>query len=640
MRLFCNRQFLPEMTGKMCKNMKNLEGELKKLPKSPGVYLMHDDAGEVIYIGKAKNLKNRVSQYFQASRARSPKIEKMVVHISYFEYTVTDSEVEALILENNLIKEQHPKYNTMLKDDKTYPYIKLTLSEDYPRLMSTRKLKRDKDKYYGPFPDATAVNEIIELLNRAYRLKTCGLKLPRDAGKERPCLNHHIGRCEAPCSGGYSKEEYSKKIEEIKKFLDGYDSGLIKELKAKMSEASERLEYEKAGEYKELLNSAMKISARQKMEYDMKENRDVLGIAHEGFDAIAQVFFIRDGKLIGRDNFYLSSAPDETDSEILASFIKQYYSGTPFLPGEILIPFETGEKEVIEDWLTQKAERKVQLIVPKRGQKEKIVELAMKNAKINLEQNKEKVKREEARTKGAATEISRMLGINYAKRIESYDISNTSGVNSVGSMVVFEDGKPKKNDYRKFKIKTVKGPNDVASMKEVLERRFSHEEKFPDLIMIDGGKGQVGAVLETLKKMNVDIPVCGMVKDDRHRTRGILYNGKEYEMDRSKDPFKLVTRIQDETHRFAIEYHRSLRSKEQTRSVLDSIEGIGPKRRLALIKHFSSIDAIREATEQELLKVPGMNIKAAENVMEFFAGQKNMPDGQVQGGIQNEASPK
>ena len=599
--------------------MENLEEELKKLPKSPGVYLMHDDKQEIIYIGKAKNLKNRVSQYFQTGRNRSPKISKMVTLISYFEYVVTDSEVEALILENNLIKEHRPRYNTMLKDDKTYPYIRLTLHEDFPRLLYTRKIKRDQDKYYGPYPDATAVHEIIELLNKVYQLRTCSLKLPKDIGKNRECLNYHIGRCSGPCTGKITKEEYVLKIKEVKRFLDGYDTELEKNLKEKMLEASKNLEFEKAGEYKMLLESAQKISAHQKMEFSISENRDVLGLAVEGFEAIMQIFFVRDGKLIGREHFYLTLAPDETEDEIINSFIKQYYSGTPFLPKEILLPEEIEGTEAIEKWLTSKAKRKVNLVVPKKGQKEKFTRLAEKNAKILLDQNKEKLKRQELRTKGAVSEISKMLGINYAKRIESFDISNISGVDSVGSMVVFEDGKPKKNDYRKFKIKTVKGPNDVASMKEVLERRLKHNEVLPDLILIDGGKGQVNAVLEVIEKENLNIPIAGMVKDDHHRTRGLLFNNKEFEMERSKEPFKLLTRIQDETHRFAIEYHRSLRSKGQTKSVLDSIEGIGPKRRRALIVKFKTIDAIKKASVEELLEVPEMNRPSAEKIKEFFS---------------------
>ena len=595
--------------------MFDIQEELKKLPHSPGVYLHHDARDEIIYIGKAKNLKNRVSQYFQSSRSRSPKIDKMVSQIAYFEYIVTDSEVEALILENNLIKENRPRYNTMLKDDKTYPYIKLTVSEAFPRLVLTRKIKKDKEKYYGPYPEVSSVREVIDLLNNVYHLKTCSRNLPRDIGKERPCLKHHIGRCDAPCAGKITEEDYALRIEAAKKFLEGNSKEILSYIKKNMKEASDAMQYEEAGKWKELIDAANTVSAHQKVEYSPGEDRDVLGLAVEGFEAIMQVFFIRGGKLLDREHFYLTPAPGDTDRDIVTSFIKQYYAGTPFLPGEVLLPCEVEDKESIEEWLHQKAGHKVALLIPQKGKKEKMVELAEKNAALVLEQDREKVKREEMRTKGAVTEISKMLGINYAKRIESYDISNISGYLSVGSMVVFEDGKAKKNDYRKFRIKTVIGPDDYSSMAEVLSRRFEHEEwSRPDMLLIDGGRGQVNAVVEALGEKLGDIPVCGMVKDDHHRTRGLFYQNREYEMDRSKEPFKLITRIQDETHRFAIEYHRQLRSKGQIKSVLDDIPGIGPKRRLALIRHFKSIDAIKEASVEEIADAPGMNLKAAQAV--------------------------
>ena len=595
--------------------MFDIQEELKKLPHSPGVYLHHDARDEIIYIGKAKNLKNRVSQYFQSSRSRSPKIDKMVSQIAYFEYIVTDSEVEALILENNLIKENRPRYNTMLKDDKTYPYIKLTVSEAFPRLVLTRKIKKDKEKYYGPYPEVSSVREVIDLLNNVYHLKTCSRNLPRDIGKERPCLKHHIGRCDAPCAGKITEEDYALRIEAAKKFLEGNSKEILSYIKKNMKEASDAMEYEEAGKWKELMDAANTVSAHQKVEYSPGEDRDVLGLAVEGFEAIMQVFFIRGGKLLDREHFYLTPAPGDSDRDIVTSFIKQYYAGTPFLPGEVLLPCEAEDKESIEEWLHQKAGHKVALLIPQKGKKEKMVELAEKNAALVLEQDREKVKREEMRTKGAVTEISKMLGINYAKRIESYDISNISGYLSVGSMVVFEDGKAKKNDYRKFRIKTVIGPDDYSSMAEVLSRRFEHEEwSRPDMLLIDGGRGQVNAVVEALGEKLGDIPVCGMVKDDHHRTRGLFYQNREYEMDCSKEPFKLITRIQDETHRFAIEYHRQLRSKGQIKSVLDDIPGIGPKRRLALIRHFKSIDAIKEASVEEIADAPGMNLKAAQAV--------------------------
>ena len=607
--------------------MFNISEELKKIPEKPGVYLMHGKDDEIIYIGKAKVLKKRVSQYFQSGRNRGPKIEKMVSLIEYFEYIVTDTEVEALILENNLIKENRPRYNTMLKDDKTYPYIRLTLSEDFPRLVITRKPAKDKDKYYGPYPAGTSVKSIIELLCSAYGLRTCRRVLPRDIGKERPCLNYHIGKCPAPCAGSISKEEYAQSVNKARRFLEGNPSEITAYLKEKMYEASERMEYEKAGEYKELIKAAQALTQGQLVETDMKDNRDVLGLAASGFDGIIQIFFIRAGKLLDREYFYVSIAPDEKQEDIAQAFVKQYYSKSPFLPAQILLPCEIEDKEAIGQWLSQRAGHKVSVVVPEKGKKEKMVELASENARIILERDKEKVKRQELRTKGAVAEISKMLGINYAKRIESFDISNISGYESVGSMVVFEDGKPKKNDYRKFKIKTVAGPDDYASMAEVLERRLGHLQwGRPDMFLIDGGKGQVNSVKEVIERLSKEegyegienIPVCGMVKDDNHRTRGLYYENKEYVMDKSKEPFKLITRIQDETHRFAIEYHRMLRSKGQVRSVLDDIEGIGPKRRTALIRHFKSIDNIKEASLDELASVEGMNMKAAESVKLFF----------------------
>lgn len=615
--------------------MFNIPEELKKIPGKPGVYLMHDARDEIIYIGKAKNLKNRVNQYFQTSRTRSPKIEKMVSLIEYFEYIVTDSETEALILENNLIKDHRPRYNTMLKDDKTYPYIKLTLSEEFPRLFTTRNIRKDKDKYYGPYPNVGAANATAELLQKVYKLRTCSKVFPRDINKDRPCLNYHIGRCDGPCTGCVSREDYAERIRNVRKFLEGTDTSILDDIRKQMMDAASRMEYEKAGKYKELLESAALICRQQKMEINQSDNRDILGLAREGFDAIMQVFFIRDGKLLDREHFYLKPPLEESEEEIVSSFVKQYYSGTPFLPSEVHLPVEIEDADAISEWLTEKAGRKVSLVSPKKGAKEKMLELAKTNAQLVLDKDKEKVRREQQRTKGAVSEISKMLGINYAERIESYDISNTAGYDSVGSMVVFSEGTPKRNDYRKFKIKSVIGPNDFASMAEVITRRFEHREwALPDMLLIDGGKGQVSAVCEALEKLAaasdaeyaeriLNIPVCGMVKDDHHRTRGLLYHDREYEMDRSKEPFKLITRIQDETHRFAIEYHKQIRGKGQVHSILDDIEGIGPKRRLALIRHFKSLDAIMAASVDELAEVEGMNRAAAEKVAEFFKGGMN-----------------
>lgn len=609
--------------------MFDISEELKKIPEKPGVYLMHDKSGEIIYIGKAKILKRRVSQYFQSGRNRGPKIEKMVSLIDYFEYIVTDTEVEALVLENNLIKEHRPRYNTMLRDDKTYPYIRLTLSEEFPRLVITRKPAKNKDKYYGPYPTGTEVSSITDLLCKTYGLRTCRRSLPKDIGKERPCLDYHLGNCSGPCTGDISPEEYAERVSRARKFLEGDSREIVAYLTKKMKDASDLMEYEKAGEYKELIKAAQTISQTQLVETNVKDNRDILGLAFSGFDAIIQVFFIRGGKLLDREHFYVKAAPDEKEEDIMAAFVKQYYSKTPFMPAEILLPCAIEDRDAISLWLSQRAGHKVSVLIPEKGKKEKMVELAAENARIILEKDKEKVKREEMRTKGAVTEISKMLGINYAKRIESFDISNISGYESVGSMVVFEDGKPRKNDYRKFRIKTVTGPDDYASMAEVIERRLGHLQwGYPDMFLIDGGKGQVNAVKAVLERFSkepgyegiMDIPVCGMVKDDHHRTRGLYYENKEYVMDRSKEPFKLITRIQDETHRFAIEYHRLLRSKDQVHSVLDDIEGIGPKRRNALIKYFKSIDKIKEASVEELSQVEGMNKKAAESVWEFFNG--------------------
>ena len=598
--------------------MFDIQAELKKLPDRPGVYLMHGERDEIIYIGKARRLNRRVPQYFDRNRARSPKIDKMVSMISYFEYIVTDSEVEALILENNLIKENRPRYNTMLKDDKTYPYIRLTLSEEFPRLVISRKVKKDQDKYYGPYPAGSAIGEVIAALRKVYRIRTCRRNLPKDIGKERPCLDHHLGQCGAPCAGLVSAEEYGENVRKVRRFLEGNGDEFEKHLKEEMYSAAEKLEFERAAELKELIGLAEKISQNQKMEYSPGDNRDVLGLAVDGFDAIIQVFFIRGGKLIDREHFYLTVPENEQEADIVQGFIKQYYSGTPFLPAQIHIPYAIDDAQALEKWLSEKAGRKVEIKAPQKGRKEKMVELAARNAKIVLDQDREKVKREEMRTKGAVSEISKMLGIPYAKRMESYDISNTAGYESVGSMVVFEDGRPRKNDYRKFKIKTVTGPNDYASMAEVLKRRFDHDEwTRPGLLLIDGGRGQVSAVREALGE-DFDIPVCGMVKDDRHRTRGLIYEDREYIMDRGGEPFKLITRIQDETHRFAIEYHRQLRSKGQVRSILDDIPGIGPKRRLSLIRRFKSVEAIKEADIDELLEAEGMNRASAAAVREFF----------------------
>lgn len=609
----------------------NIQEELKKLPGKPGVYLMHDEKDAIIYVGKAISLKNRVRQYFQSSRNKGAKIEQMVTHISRFEYIVTDSELEALVLECNLIKEHRPKYNTMLMDDKTYPFIKVTVNEPFPRVMMARRMKKDKAKYFGPYTSAGAVKDTIELIQKLYHIRSCNRSLPKDIGKERPCLNYHIHQCYAPCQGYISREEYRKSIDEVVRFLNGNYDPILKELEEKMLDASENLEFEKAIEYRELLASVQKIAQKQKITDTAGDDRDIIAMASEGEDAVVQVFFIRGGRLIGRDHFYLKIAENDTKSEILSSFIKQFYAGTPYIPAELMLPEEIEDQEIIEEWLTTRREHKVRLRIPKKGTKEKLVELAQKNAQMVLKNDKERLKREEGRTIGAVKELEKILGLTGIIRMEAYDISNTNGFDSVGSMVVYEHGKPKRNDYRKFKIKSVQGPDDYASMNEVLTRRFEHGlrerqdesetggfQAFPDLIMMDGGRGQVNIALEVLEKLNLHIPVCGMVKDDNHRTRGLYFNNVELPIDRNSECFRLITRIQDEAHRFAITFHRQLRSKGQVHSILDDIPGVGPARRKDLMRSFENIEAIRNATVDDLKELPSMNEKSAQEVYKFF----------------------
>ena len=609
----------------------NIQEELKKLPGKPGVYLMHDEKDAIIYVGKAISLKNRVRQYFQSSRNKGAKIEQMVTHISRFEYIVTDSELEALVLECNLIKEHRPKYNTMLMDDKTYPFIKVTVNEPFPRVMMARRMKKDKAKYFGPYTSAGAVKDTIELIRKLYHIRSCNRSLPKDIGKERPCLNYHIHQCYAPCQGYISREEYRKSIDEVVRFLNGNYDPILKELEEKMLDASENLEFEKAIEYRELLASVQKIAQKQKITDTAGDDRDIIAMASEGEDAVVQVFFIRGGRLIGRDHFYLKIAENDTKSEILSSFIKQFYAGTPYIPAELMLPEEIEDQEIIEEWLTTRREHKVRLRIPKKGTKEKLVELAQKNAQMVLKNDKERLKREEGRTIGAVKELEKILGLTGIIRMEAYDISNTSGFDSVGSMVVYEHGNPKRNDYRKFKIKSVQGPDDYASMNEVLTRRFEHGlrerqdesetggfQAFPDLIMMDGGRGQVNIALEVLEKLNLHIPVCGMVKDDNHRTRGLYFNNVELPIDRNSECFRLITRIQDEAHRFAITFHRQLRSKGQVHSILDDIPGVGPARRKDLMRSFENIEAIRNATVDDLKELPSMNEKSAQEVYKFF----------------------
>ena len=609
-----------------------IEEELKKLPAKPGVYIMHGEKDEIIYVGKAISLKNRVRQYFQSSRNKGAKIERMVTHMTRFEYIITDSELEALVLECNLIKEHRPKYNTMLKDDKSYPFIKVTVNEPYPRVLFARRMKKDKARYFGPYTSGGAVKDVIELVRKLYQVRSCNRSLPRDTGKDRPCLYYHMKQCKAPCQGYISQEEYRKNINKVIKFLNGDFQDTIDELMVKMQKASEKMRYEDAMEYRDLIHSIEKIGERQKITGYGQEDRDIIAVAMDESedlrdqDAVVQVFFIRDGKLIGRDHFYLRVAKGDTKAQVLSSFLKQFYAGTPFIPSEIMLQSEIEDADIIEEWLTTRRKQKVHIRVPKKGTKEKLVELALENARMVLSKDRERIKREEGRTIGAVHEVEDWLGLENVVRMEAYDISNISGFESVGSMVVYEKGRPKRSDYRKFKIKWVQGPNDYASMEEVLTRRFTHESngefdsfaRLPDLILMDGGRGQVNIALKVLNNLGISIPVCGMVKDDHHRTRGLYFDNVEIPIDTSSEGFRLITRIQDEAHRFAIEYHRSLRSKEQVHSILDDIPGIGDTRRKALLRKFKSVENIRDASEEELVQTESMNAGSARQVYEFF----------------------
>ncbi len=617
--------------------MFNVDEELKKLPHSPGVYMMHDDNDTIIYVGKAVNLHNRVRSYFRKIVGRGPQIDRMVQQIARFDYIVTDSELEALVLENNLIKEYSPKYNTMLKDDKTYPYIKVTMGEEYPRILLSREMKKDKSKYFGPYTSAGAVKDTIDLMNKLYQLKTCNRRLPRDMGLERPCLNYHIKQCAAPCQGYISKEEYRARIERALDFLNGNYKPMLRELEEKMTEASERMEYEEAAGYRDLYNSVKSVAQKQKITDSDGEDKDIIAMAAEEHEAVVQVFFVRGGKLIGREHFYMTHVEDCDNAQILLDFVKQFYAGTPYIPKELMLQEEIAEIEILEKWLTARKGGRVYIRVPKKGAKEKLVELAAQNAALILSQDKERIRREEGRTIGAMKEIAALLDLEDVSRMEAYDISNISGFANVGSMVVFEKGKAKRSDYRKFRIQSVSGPDDYACMREVLTRRFLHgmEEKedldrrqvdhefgsftkFPDLLLMDGGKGQVNIALQVLSELHLDIPVCGMVKDDNHRTRGLYYQNVEIPIDTHSEGFKLVTRIQDEAHRFAIEYHRSLRSKAQVKSVLDEIPGVGPARRKALMRHFRSINEIKEASVEKLCEVQEIPEHVAKQIYDFF----------------------
>lgn len=625
--------------------MFDVQEELKKLPGCPGVYIMHDDKDEIIYVGKAINLHNRVRSYFRKNIGRGPQIDKMVSLISRFEYIVTDSELEALVLENNLIKEHRPKYNTLLKDDKTYPYIKVTVAEDYPRVLFSRQMKKDHSRYFGPYTSAGAVKDTIELINKLYQLRTCNRNLPKDCGNDRACLNYHIKQCLAPCQGLVSKEDYQQQVKKALDFLNGSYQETLKNLEQQMQQASENLDFEEAIRYRDLYNSVKQVALKQKMEGSDGEDKDIIALAADEQDAVVQVFFVRNGKLIGREHFYMTHASGTSKPQILLDFVKQFYAGTPFIPRELILQEEIEDMEIIEKWLTGRKGSRVYLKVPRIGSKEKLVELAAKNATLVLSQDKERIRREEGRTIGAVKEIAGLLGLVQISRMEAFDISNISGFANVGSMVVYEKGKPKRSDYRKFKIKTVSGPDDYACMKEVLTRRFVHgmEEqkelsqkelenefgsftKFPDLLLMDGGKGQVNIALQVLKELELDIPVCGMVKDDNHNTRGLYYNNKEIQIDRSGEGFKLITRIQDEAHRFAIEYHRSLRSKAQVKSVLDEIPGVGPSRRKALMRRFKSIEEVKNADVETLSGLDEIPESVAKGIYQYFHSQQEPKD--------------
>ncbi len=621
--------------------MFDIEEELKKLPAKPGVYIMHDEADTILYVGKAVNLHNRVRSYFRKIHGRGPQIEKMVQQIARFEYIVTDSELEALVLENNLIKENSPKYNTLLKDDKTYPFIKVTVSEEFPRVLFSREIKKDKSRYFGPYTSAGAVKDTIELLNKLFKLRTCNRVLPRDLGQERPCLNHHIGQCLAPCQGYISQEEYRKRVDQALDFLGGNYNMILKDLEKKMQDAAEELNFEEAIRCRDLYESVKSVSQKQKITHSDGEDKDIIAMAQDEQDAVIQVFFVRDGKLIGREHYYMTNVSGMPRRDILQQFIQQFYAGTPFLPRELMLQEAVEDMEVLEQWLSSKRGSRVYLRVPQKGTKEKLVELAGQNAALILSKDKEKIKREEGRTIGAVKEIAALLHLEHISRMEAFDISNISGFENVGSMVVYEKGKPKRSDYRKFKIKTVSGPDDYACMKEVLTRRFVHgmeerEEltakkmdaeygsftKFPDLLLMDGGKGQVNIALEVLKELKIDIPVCGMVKDDSHRTRGLYYHNQEIPIDKHSEGFKLITRIQDEAHRFAIEYHRSLRSKTQVKSVLEDIPGVGEARRKALMRHFKSIEEMKNATVEQFSAIPEIPENIARGIYNFFHAEK------------------
>ena len=603
-------------------NLFNIEEELDKLPHKPGVYIMHDENEAILYVGKAVDLHNRVRQYFRSGHGHnnSPKILKMVSQISYFEYIVTASEMEALVLECNLIKEYRPKYNTLMTDDKGYPYIRITVSERFPRIMMNHRMGRDKSMYFGPFTDRKAVHDTILLMKKLFNIRNCNKDLSYSPLDERPCLYHQIGQCPAPCAGYISEDEYRKNIEKAISFLNGNTRDIINELKDKMKAYSEEMEFEKAAEARDLITSIEKISEKQRASSTSDDDRDIIAMARNDQDAVIAIFFVRDGTLIGRENHHMTSDSSDSDSEIITAFIKQYYLNTPFIPKEILTVTPAQDEDVITSYLSERKGQKVSILIPQRGEKKGLIKLAEDNAALVLAQDIERIKKHEKRTFGACQEIADIIGVENVSRMEAFDISNISGYHSVASMVVFENGKPKRNAYRKFRLRTVEGPDDYASMKEVLSRRYSDEKtgSLPDVIMMDGGKGQINIAETVLNSLGLEIPVCGMVKDDNHRTRGLIYKNQEIEFPPGSEAIHMITALQDETHRFAITYHKQIRSDEQTHSILDDIKGIGPKRRKTLLLHFKNIDAIKNASLEELASVEGMNTQSAQAVYDFF----------------------
>jgi len=620
----------------------DFEYQLKMLPDKPGVYIMKSANGEVIYVGKAKVLKNRVKQYFQSSRNHSGKVRAMVQNISEFEYIITDSEIEALILECNLIKKYRPRYNIILKDDKHYPFVKITVNEEFPRVFVSRIHSKDGAKYFGPYPDVSAVHETMELIKKIFPVRTCRKTIMEAGGKTRPCLNYHIGLCKAPCAGFISRDDYMSIITNVIDLLNGKDKAIVKELQKQMEEASEKLEFEKAAVFRDKIAAVRKITEKQKIITGKFENEDYIDIYSDENDSSAQVFFLRDGKITGREHFILESTDGVEKDELVANFIREFYGGTAFIPKVINVT-GTMDKELLEEWLSMKRGSKVSIKVPVKGDKRNVLEMVAQNAQMTLEHFKLKMVTDRQRHRKAMDELQSLLEMEVVPvRIEAFDISNIQGVDSVGTMVVFEGGKAKSSDYRRFKIKSVKGANDYDSMREILTRRFKRglEEtkaisesrisltagkfsSFPDLIFMDGGKGQVNIALEVLNSLGIDIPVCGMVKDDRHKTRGLIYNNTELVIKPGSEVMKLITRIQDEVHRFAITYHRSLRNKRVLHSVLEEIPNVGSTRRKELLKKFESIENIRKATYKELLETPSIDSRAAESIRQYFSDNQN-----------------